>query len=72
MISEKLKPCPFCGEPPIVRPSHPDIEGDGWTNIGCANITTCGQASVTVYQDEGHYEAAARRWNNRWNEQPND
>lgn len=71
MPKEKLKPCPFCGTKPVVRPMHPRIEGDAWTNIACPNIPECGQASVTVYAESGHFDEAARRWNRRTTKQAN-
>ena len=64
-MSEELLPCPFCGSRPSVKPANPEIDGDAWTSIGCSNISSCGQASVTVYAERGHFKKAAAKWNRR-------
>lgn len=57
-----LLPCPFCGEKPLIRPQCPSIEGDAWTKITCDCRV---EPSVTVYEDNTHFETAKHLWNTR-------
>ena len=63
----KLLGCPFCGHPPVVEPTRPDVEGDGWAMVRCGNPKCNVDVEASAY-GEGHaasVRAAARRWNRR-------
>lgn len=62
-----LLPCPFCGEKPLIRPQCPSIEGDAWTKITCDCRV---EPSVTVYEDNTHFETAKHLWNTRPQQSP--
>jgi hypothetical protein len=52
----ELKPCPFCGKPPAMRPcSH------GYLEIACAN-PLCDCIACTIH---GSLDRVTRAWNSR-------
>jgi hypothetical protein len=65
-------PCPFCGKPPKVMPSNPDLDGNAWGAVQCVNGRCPAQPRVedgSRQSDErgsAAYKAQAiRRWNRR-------
>ena len=73
MCNLHIKPCPFCGENPMVGPADPEIEGDGWGEVKCVNTDCEASPSVEVYDlpeniewISDHYKKAAIfSWNKR-------
>ena len=73
----KIKPCPFCGNDPVLLPTNPKEEGDNWGAVQCV----CGYCparprvsdGVAVSDDRGtkaYQQEAIRRWNVRWKQRP--
>ena len=63
LVSDLL-PCPFCGGKAKIGPEHPELEGDAWTQVHCANAECAVDPSVECFED-GHKESAIRIWNTR-------
>jgi hypothetical protein len=63
LVSELL-PCPFCGGNAKIGPEHPELDGDAWTQVYCANAECPFDPSVECFED-GHKESAIRIWNTR-------
>lgn len=66
------QPCPFCGKPPKVFPSKPEIEGNAWGAVECVNSLCPAQpivrddAQVADERGSGAYrDLAIERWNRR-------
>lgn len=53
------RPCPFCGEAPLVQPGNPDRDGDAWGLVSCINRDCPAQPRVL----DGEIDTAIRRWN---------
>lgn len=69
---EELKPCPWCGKQPVVRPRNPKIQGDAWGEVICVNKRCAAQPYVGdgALQShnrgsEAYKRSAIRRWNTR-------
>jgi hypothetical protein len=60
----ELLPCPFCGGKAKIAPEDPELEGDGYTQVHCANAECSVDPSVECFED-GHKESAIRIWNTR-------
>jgi hypothetical protein len=60
----ELLPCPFCGGKAKLDPENPELEGDAWTQVHCANAECSVDPSVECFED-GHKESAIRIWNTR-------
>lgn len=71
-MTMRVKPCPFCGEQPTVKPDDPSVEGDAWGEVSCENsecpVIVRVEDGETVSDERGSDEykrAAIRRWNKR-------
>jgi Lar family restriction alleviation protein len=62
----KLKPCPFCGENPVMYPLTPEAT-KRWAEIWCINVNCPTKPHLTKYGNtlEESKEMASEAWNKR-------
>lgn len=60
---DKLKPCPFCGELPVLRQSKLPAKMNSKGLYLCCENMNCGMVVETGYCNS--YEEAVAQWNNR-------
>ena len=67
-----IKPCPFCGEQPMVSPANPEEHGTAWGSVSCENKECPARPivrdGVEVSDDRGseaYKMIAIWRWNER-------
>jgi hypothetical protein len=66
MMSEELKPCPWCGELPRLYTMSDNSCNDYW-EIGCAGEECAANPSTMSFIS---VEDAIEKWNTRFEEQP--
>lgn len=66
------KPCPFCGNAPIIEPKNPEKEGNAWGLVKCVADECPANPSVNdgeIIADgrgsDEYIRAAVKRWNKR-------
>ena len=66
------KPCPFCGEKPMIGPKRPEIDGGGWGQVICINPKCAAQPDVQNREtdsldpcSEDFKRGAIELWNTR-------